>query len=503
METLTSYDAMSHPVDPFQGHEPRSIYRSPGQPRTGKFPVTLPYYGMIRNSTGEWVRTNQAEVAYTIWGDKGPLVAFLHGVPTNRRQWYPVQKRVASFCRTISFDMMGMGESSMVRFYGKNQDTGINAAWDWINDCGYVDQLMRGLFGNEKFVFVADDWGGGINAHYAARYPERLLAMVQVNPIAFDGYPVNEIQAIGRASAIEDDKEFAMAMGSVDQTMVQIFKTMVYDPNKYNQYKLREIMFPYVDVDYERSKYRSGEDATSMTMRLKQDALRVLADRAAILSPALLLPYHPIKNPKGVKYDKINIPVLIANGAKDNMMPANQAFRYQWVMPNSRVDIHMIPQAGHFAGTDQPEIVAGTILNFLVRELGKNALADIFLGFKGIWKGDEEQLIDNFRRLYGKADRRKGGTLMSSEETDPRRRRSVVKVGSIPGEYPKSKGISKSGLRHIRSLREGGSIVGTMPVYNPTPDLDVPVTPPTQVQSITTLQGLTLVGLEDVEVEDI
>ena len=394
------YNAMSHPPNPFMGNEPRDIYRKVRAPRHGKYRVTLPYSGMIHNGK-EWKKTNIAEIAYTLWGDKGPIVAFLHGVPTNRRQWYPIQKRVASFCRTISFDMLGMGESSMVRKYGEGQNTGINNAWDWVNDCGYVEQLMTGLFGNERFVFVADDWGAGINIHYAAKYNDRLLALVQLDPIAFDGYPVNEIQAIGRASMIEDEKQFAMAMGSVDQTMVQIFKTMVHDPSKYNQYNLRHIIFPYVDTDYERNKSKHGEDATSLTMRLHHQALRVLADRAAILSPSLLLPYSN-DNPKGVMYNKITVPTLIMWGAQDNMMPAGQAYRYPWVMPNSRVSISMIPDAGHFAGTDQPVIVASTLLNFLNRELGLDALADAFLGFDGIWKGDEEELLRDLRNIYGK-----------------------------------------------------------------------------------------------------
>ncbi len=68
---------------------------------------------------------------------------------------------------------------------------------------------------------------------------------MQLDPIAFDGYPVNEIQAIGRASMIPDTPEAdamsAGAFGAFDQTLVQIYKTMVYDPNVYNQYNLRRI----------------------------------------------------------------------------------------------------------------------------------------------------------------------------------------------------------------------------------------------------------------------
>lgn len=149
---------------------------------------------------------------------------------------------------------------------------------------------MQHGYPGRKFVFVADDWGSGIASHYAARYNDRLNALIQVDPIAFDGYPVNEIQAIGRASEIpntpEGDAQFAMLFAAFDQTL---------------------------DVDYERNGRSDGivDIATSTTMRLKLHNMRVLADRAAILSPALLLPHHPQHNPNGVRYQDITVPTLI------------------------------------------------------------------------------------------------------------------------------------------------------------------------------------------------
>jgi pimeloyl-ACP methyl ester carboxylesterase len=130
------------------------------------------------------------------------------------------------------------------------------------------------------------------------------------------------------------------------------------------------------------------------------DAIRVLTDRAAILAPSLLLPYNKDKNPKGVKYLEITKPVLVMWGEKDNMMPPNQAYRFMWAIPQSRVSISRIPDAGHFAATDNPDVVAEEILNFITRELGRNSLADIFLGYTGLWKGDEDSLIKDLRSMY-------------------------------------------------------------------------------------------------------
>lgn len=340
------YEAFSQPADPLVGHEPtwELLYRWPSEPKNDVLTVTAPFYGdVVNEETGKVNNTNQVDIAYTTWGDKGIPVIMLHGVPTNRRQYYPMQKRLARFCRTLSFDMLGMGESSKIRNYGFTENDGSQEAWSWLYDLTYIAELIKTVFPREKVVFVADDWGGGILAHAIERLQDLLLGAVFIDPVAFDGYPVSEIQAFGRGSMLPDEK-IAELFGGADQTMVQIFKTMVYDQNTYNQYNLRDYKFPYIDTDYERSEFRDGEDATSMTLRLKLDAMKNLMDRASILSSALLLPYSKIMNPKGVQYNTVEIPILVLWGEDDNMMPATQLYRYMWAMPEARVSVKYIPR---------------------------------------------------------------------------------------------------------------------------------------------------------------
>lgn len=114
--------------------------------------------------------------------------------------------------------MLGMGESSKPLDYKH---------WYWKDDADYIDKMTKDLFParNQKFIFVADDWGSGVLAHFASTYNDRLLAQATQDPIALDGYPVKEIEAIGRASLLPYDAKkpqenpFASAMGAFDQTL--------------------------------------------------------------------------------------------------------------------------------------------------------------------------------------------------------------------------------------------------------------------------------------------
>ena len=404
------YSALSHPPVRAAGNKPDlSIYRPQGAPKYGEFNYAAPAEGLLPQSDihgFKQVWSHDFKIAWTKMGQKGPLVLFLHGVPTNRSQWEEVQGQVSRFCETISIDMLGMGESSMPRLYGRKHNSAPNDQWHWVHDTDYIEKLMQQEYPERKFIFVADDWGSGIASHYAARFPHRLEALAQLDPIAFDGYPVNEIQAIGRASEIpntaEGDAQFAMLFAAFDQTLVQILKTMVHDPAKYNQYNLRSLTFPYVDIDYERNGQGDGVTnvASSASMRLNLHNLRVLADRAAILSPALLLPYHFQKNPNGVNYQAISMPTLIMWGEYDNMMPAAQTERFANVLGTDNVQICYIPRSGHFPATDNPDLVTDTLINFIRRVMGRSALADIYLGNHGIWKGDENLMIGELRQLH-------------------------------------------------------------------------------------------------------
>ncbi|MEX2479323.1 MAG: alpha/beta hydrolase [Gammaproteobacteria bacterium] len=405
------YTALSHAPQRAAGNDvDLNLYRGTAPVRYGRFAYKAPHPGLVQYDWPQAPRTawtDDFEIAWTKFGDRGPLCLFLHGVPCNRAQWEEVQRFIGRFCETIAIDMLGMGESTQPRRYGRHEDPERRDAWQWANDVDYIEKLMQHEYPGRRFVLIADDWGSGIASHYAARHNDRLEALIQLDAIAFDGYPVNEIQAIGRASAIPDtpqgDQQFAQAFGAFDQTLVQILKTMVWNPAVYNQYKVRLLTFPYVEVDYERNGQPGdgvSDVATSMSLRLNVHNLRVLADRAAVLSPALLLPYCPKRNPNGPDYGAITVPSLIAWGEYDNMMPAAQTQRFAHVLGSDDVQIAYIARAGHFAHTDQPLLVADTILNFLRRVLGRAALADIYLGNAGIWKGDERELIGELRRLY-------------------------------------------------------------------------------------------------------
>lgn len=69
-------------------------------------------------------KTGMVDIAFSMVGDQGPIILFLHGVPTNRTQYYPIMNKLRSFA---SIDMLGMGESQVDR----NKVVRLNSGKNW------------------------------------------------------------------------------------------------------------------------------------------------------------------------------------------------------------------------------------------------------------------------------------------------------------------------------------------------------------------------------------
>lgn len=118
-----------------------------------------------------------------------------------------------------------------------------------------------------------------------------------------------------------------------------------------------------------------------------------------------LLPYSP-SNKMGVKYSKMTAQCLVMWSKFDKMIPNQGRHRLRYVINLAsknkvKVQTRSIPDAGHFAGLDQPHLVSSNILDYISEQYGVSVLADVFLGFNEImlWKGDEKRVISDLRKM--------------------------------------------------------------------------------------------------------
>ena len=118
--------------------------------------------------------------------NKGMPILFVHGIPTNARLWRHVQKNLEGNFHSYAMDMVGYGQSSMplddFEHTFNNQAEAIK---------GVIEEL--GLKGN--VILVGHDHGGGVCQVFASKYCDYISRLVLLNPVAYDYWPVLEVEA--------------------------------------------------------------------------------------------------------------------------------------------------------------------------------------------------------------------------------------------------------------------------------------------------------------------
>ena len=101
--------------------------------------------------------------------DRAPVALFLHGNPASSYIWRNIMPLVSPVARCIAPDLIGFGQS------GKP-----DIAYRFFDHVRYLDAFIEGLGINSAYL-VAQDWGGALAYHLAARRPDfvRGLALME------------------------------------------------------------------------------------------------------------------------------------------------------------------------------------------------------------------------------------------------------------------------------------------------------------------------------------
>ncbi len=380
---------------------------------SGRVPVDFveKHYGVPLSQVKTHI-TNKFEIAFTVTmprkyapgggGDPNrlQLCGMSSGVPANRYWLTELARLLGQYMIVITFDMLCMGESSMIADYGVAEGLTNNEAFDWSNDIPYIHQLMTqvvprllGRSTDAKWIFIAFDWAGAFIPHYAAQHPEHLQLGVPVSPIAM-AHPVVEIVPISHLHQLrnDDDKFMDKAM-ALPQAMIGIEKYMVNDRSFFNHYTERLYFGTYFDTNYQ-----NGLDAIERMPSFWNIAC--LAARASRLNPLQLLPRNE-HNPRGVDVDAIHTPLYYVFGSKDQMMSPQQRHRMTYMFYNAKVSSALIKGADHFIEITHPEELADMVLDKLKEHYGPKFLP-VYLGARRdeIYKGDELQLTRDLTEFY-------------------------------------------------------------------------------------------------------
>ena len=367
--------------------------------------------------------SSQFHMAYDIWRPKesspqlfSPLfetkkelsiIILTNGVPVNRREWYAVARLLSRFYIVVTVDLFGMGDSSKPLAF--KSEKGI-WHWSWKLHAKIFQLMISSLFPEKKVFFCANDWGAGAVQSFIGKHGDMLKGASINSAIALNGYWVQHIGSLSALAALTYPSEtFTVEAIRFIGTFTSLLETMFHrTPKIHNQYTMAPLQDPYVDV----SAYWNVNKNPANT-EYKAHAVRVLAEQASyILGNGELLPYDPVENENGLKFTKWNTDILAMWGDKDKMMPVGQLHRFaniistindfremKGIPSNLKFRYKVLPKAGHFAISDQPEIAADTIIDWIRSIEGSKTMQRSFFGFTEIARQDEKHVMSAFDEL--------------------------------------------------------------------------------------------------------
>ena len=245
----------------------------------------------------------------------GETVLLVHGVTTASFIWNRVVPFLSPRYRTVAVDLLGCGSS--------DRPLGV--------DCSLKRQaeLLGGFIENAELGpvhLVGHDVGGGIAQILAVRRPDLVRDLAVLNTVGYDYWPVQPIVTL-RTPIVRQ-----LAMATLDLGILRIIvRRALYHPDRLTDELLGNI--------------RSEVSAEGVRRSFLQ-FVRAL-NNSDLMAVADDLP-------------SLGIPVLILRGDADAYLSAEIAERLHREIPSSR--LLRISTAGHYIQEDEPEVVAGALL---------------------------------------------------------------------------------------------------------------------------------------------
>ena len=278
------------------------------------------------------VKVGELDIFYREAGPKdAPAVLLLHGFPTSSHMFRDLMPALADRYHVIAPDYPGYGNSS-----APPRD---QYAYTFDNLAGVVEQFVSQI-GLERYALYVMDYGAPIGYRLAAKYPERVTALIVQNGNAYDE--------------------------GLDNDFWKPIKQYWVDPQPSKRDALRGLLTREATVWQYTNGVRNPLVISPDNWNVDQPLLDRPGNAEIQLDMFLSYGSNPPLYPQWQAYfRKYQPPTLIVWGKNDAIFPAAGAEPYKRDLKN--LEYHLL-DTGHFALEEDGAVIAQKIRAFL----GKN-----------------------------------------------------------------------------------------------------------------------------------
>ena len=271
----------------------------------------------------KYAQNGDVKIHYVASG-KGPLVVMIHGYPDFSGSWTYLTPKLNDAYRVVAVDTRGYNLSS--------QPVGVEN-YEMPKLVADIDAVIKAE-GYEKATVLGHDWGGSIAWMYAFTHPDKLdnlIILSTPHPILF----MERMRTDPQQQATSQYARNFQKEGSEAGMTAEGLARRVQDPALHEKYleAFKRSSFAGM-MNYYRANYPKT------------------------VGPDAKRPFLPDNPPM------IPVPLLVIHGMKDTALLA-AGHNGTWEKAGKDTTIVMVPDAGHFVQFDAPELVNGTIRNWL------------------------------------------------------------------------------------------------------------------------------------------
>lgn len=267
-------------------------------------------------------------------GDQGQALLMVHGIPTNSRLWRHAQGMLSDRYQTYAMDMVGYGQSDMP--LDKFQHTLTNQA-------EAIKGVIEGLGLKGKVILVAHDHGGGAAQIFASKYCDHISRLVLINPVAWDYWPVLEVEALAGLAGASDE----VLQGALAQAASGFHALLLMGSHDKIAFTDKNVKENYL------SFWGRGPGLTGF-----KSLIHVCSEPTN-------------EETMNVDHSKITCPTMICWALHDAWMPVESGRRLKAAIAGP-TRFEVIERAGHYVLEDRPDAVAELIEDFITEWDGVN-----------------------------------------------------------------------------------------------------------------------------------
>lgn len=276
---------------------------------------------------------NGERMAYRECGDHAkPTLVLVHGNQSSSVFFQNTMAALENEAHILAPDLIGFGDSS----YNRQ----INTLRDYSQDIA----LLLSMKNVRDACVLGWSTGGGIVLELAADHPELVKRIILLDSVGLQGYPLYKLddqlkpilsQRIYKREDVEKEPVQVVPIQKALAAKDKAFIKQGFDAGLYNLHQPPE------------EEYEAYLDA-------------IVKERCIIDVDTALACFNITHESNGAtpgdgRIDKISCPVTILHGAKDLVVPVEEAHKAQkWL--SDKADLVVLANAGHALLTDRPEM---------------------------------------------------------------------------------------------------------------------------------------------------